>query len=333
MLEALTLVMPEPGQQNWWARLALRCMSFVQANTLSGSRRNIHRHYDLGNEFYRLWLDPGMAYTCAYYSSPSATLEEAQTAKMEYVCKKLQLRPGERVVEAGCGWGGLALYMARHYGVRVRAFNISSEQIALARRRACELGLNDRVEFIEEDYRNMSGQFDAFVSIGMLEHVGKENFREMGRVIERTLNTSGRGLLHFIGRNRSRPLSPWIRKHIFPGAYLPSAREVLEILEPGDLSVLDVENLRPHYARTLEHWLERFERSAEQISKMYRPEFVRTWRLYLASAMAGFRSGNLQLFQILFARPACHQLPWTRAHLYQKSRWGEPESAWIRATS
>jgi cyclopropane-fatty-acyl-phospholipid synthase len=333
MLEALVMVIPEPEQQSWWSRAVLRWMSLIQANSLSGSRGNIHQHYDLGNEFYRLWLDPEMAYTCAYYPSPSASLEQAQIGKMEYVCRKLQLRPGERVVEAGCGWGAMALYMARHYGVSVRAFNISSEQIAWCRQRAQELGLNDRVEFLKEDYRNISGHYDAFVSVGMVEHVGQENLAELGRVIASTLNNSGRGLLHFIGRNRPRPLNPWIRKHIFPGAYLPAVREVLQHLEPWDFSVLDVENLRPHYARTLEQWLERFEKSADAVSRMYGPEFTRTWRLYLAAALAGFRTGKLQLFQVVFARPACHQIPWTRAHLYEKSRWAAPESVWTRATS
>jgi cyclopropane-fatty-acyl-phospholipid synthase len=333
ILEAMALVMPEPEQQNWWVRMTLRWMNRIQANNPKGSRKNIHQHYDLGNEFYRLWLDPQMAYTCAYYPSPTASLEDAQMAKMEHVCRKLQLRPGERVVEAGCGWGALALHMARHYGVSVRAFNISHQQIAQARQWAQETGLSSRVEFIEDDYRNISGQFDAFVSVGMLEHVGKENYDEFAGVIQRVLDKSGRGLLHFIGRNRARPLSPWIRRRIFPGAYLPTAREALEILEPWDFSVLDLENLRPHYARTLEHWLERFENCADRISDMHGAEFVRAWRLYMASAMAGFRTGNLQLFQILFARNGCQQIPWTRAHLYEKGRQGVTESTWIRATS
>ena len=316
MLEVLALVMPPVERQNAWARFVSRWMSWAQADTLLGARRNIHRHYDLGNDFYRLWLDREMSYSCAYFRSPDATLEAAQEAKMEHICRKLLLRPGERVVDIGSGWGTLALYMAGRYGVHVRGFNISREQIAAARQRAQQMGLSDRVEFIESDYRDFSGKFDAFVSVGMLEHVGRHHLADMGRVIHRILDTSGRGLLHFIGRNRIEPMSPWIRKRIFPGTYLPTVREVLGLLEPGDFSVLDVENLRPHYARTLEHWLERFERSAEQVSRRFGPEFVRTWRLYLASAIAGFRTGNLQLFQVLFARNGWHELPWTREHLY-----------------
>jgi len=320
MLEAVSLVMPEPKQQNRWVRMVLRWMNLVQANTLSGARKNIHRHYDLSNDFYSLWLDSQLVYSGAYFESQSATLEEAQSAKMDYICRKLQLRPGERVVECGCGWGAMALHMAGHYGVSVRAFNISRQQLLLARQKAKETGLSRRVEFIEDDYRNISGQADVFVSLGMLEHVGKEHYPEMGRVIERTLGKSGRGLLQFVGRNHSQPLSPWIRKRIFPRAYVPTAGEVLAFLEPGDFSVFDVENLRPHYARTLEQWLERFENSGEQVSKRFGPEFVRIWRLYLAQAIAGYRAGALQLFQVLFAGARCQQTPWTRAHLYESGR-------------
>src|SRR5262249_41376116 len=155
---------------------------------------------DLGNDFYRLWLDREMVYTCAYFPTPDATLEQAQIAKMDLVCRKLHLEAGDRVIEAGCGWGALALFMARHYGVSVRAFNISSDQIAYARIRARDEGLADRVEFIEDDYRNVRGECDAFVSVGMLEHVGLRDFPTLGGVIDRSLTENGRGLLHFIGR-------------------------------------------------------------------------------------------------------------------------------------
>ena len=318
MLEALAMVMPPVERQNAWARFVSRWMAWAQADTITGARRNIHRHYDLGNDFYRLWLDPQMSYSCAYFRSPDATLEEAQEAKMEHICRKLQLRPGERVVDIGSGWGTLALYMASHFGVHVRGFNISREQIAAARQRARDMGLSGRVEFIESDYRDVSGPFDAFVSVGMLEHVGRKYLGDMGRAIHRLLDKSGRGLLHFIGRNHRHPMSPWIRKRIFPGSYLPTVREVLAAIEPGDFSLLDVENLRPHYARTLVNWLERFEKSSQEISSRFSPEFVRAWRLYLASAIAGFRTGNLQLFQVLFARNGWHEQPWTRAHLYER---------------
>lgn len=316
---------------SWIPQVISRCMDYVQRNSLPGSRKNIHHHYDLNTNFYRLWLDRNLVYTCAYFPAPDATLEEAQTAKLDYVCRKLQLQPGERVVEAGCGWGALALHMARHYGVSVRAFNISREQIAEARRRAQELGLAKEVEFVEDDYRNISGSYDAFVSVGMLEHVGKEHYRELGQVIHRALHETGRGFLHFIGRNRPHAFSRWTRKRIFPGAYAPALSQVMQIFEPWDFAVLDVENLRLHYAKTLEHWLARFEKSKLRVVDMFGPEFVRAWRLYLAGSISAFRVGSLQLFQVLFARTACKQIAWTRAHLYQEPK--QEEIKWMHATS
>jgi cyclopropane-fatty-acyl-phospholipid synthase len=288
----------------------------VRANTRHGSRRNIRRHYDLGNDFYRLWLDENLVYTCAYFPTPEASLEEAQLAKLDHVCRKLRLRPGESVLEVGCGWGALALHMATRYGVRVRAFNISHEQIAWARERAKELGLVGRVEFVEDDYRSAAGRFDAFVSVGMLEHVGAARYEELGGVIHRCLGSDGRGFLHSIGRGRAMAFHPWIERNIFPGAYAPTLREMVELLEPFDLVVLDAENLRLHYARTLEHWLARFEAHAEEVARRFGEEFARMWRLYLAGSVASFRMGSLQLFQVLFARTGTDEVPWTRAHLY-----------------
>jgi cyclopropane-fatty-acyl-phospholipid synthase len=287
-------------------------------NTLRRARENIHHHYDIGNEFYRLWLDEQLLYTCAYFPVPDATLERAQVAKMDHVCRKLRLRPGDKVVEAGCGWGALALHMARQYGAQVTAFNISTEQIRYGRERARAEGLADRVQFVEDDYRNIQGRFDVFVSVGMLEHVGKEKYAALREVIARCLRQDGgRGLLHFIGRDRVRPLNAWIRRRIFPGAYPPTLREALEeILEPGGLSVLDVENLRLHYARTLEHWLGRFEGAVEQVRAMFGEPFVRAWRLYLAGSEAAFATGWMQLFQVLFAHTGDNDVAWTRDYMY-----------------
>ena len=301
-------------------------MLFRSDNTRHGSLENIHSHYDLGNDFYKLWLDREMVYTCAYFPSPSVTLEEAQHAKLDYVCRKLRLQPGETVAEAGCGWGALALHMAQHYGVSVKAFNISHEQIAWARERAAERGLTSRVEFIEDDYRNIAGHFDAFVSVGMLEHVGVRHLAEFGDVIHRAIGDHGRGLLHFIGRSYKGDFSRWIRKRIFPGAYAPTLGEAMEVLQPHHYAVTDVENLRPHYARTLEHWLARFDASSDRIARMYDPWFARAWRLYLAGSTAAFQVGTLQLFQICFAGAKCPQgpplFPWTREGLYAGGRTG-----------
>ncbi len=178
-----------------------RALALRHRNTLAGSRDNIHHHYDIGNDFYALWLGETMAYTCAYYPTPQATLDQAQIAKMDHVCRKLQLKAGERVVEAGCGWGVFALHMARNYGVRVRAYNISHEQIAYARERAAREGLGRQVEYVEDDYRSISGQYDAFVSIGMLEHVGVKNYETLGRIAHSSMGRCGRGLIHTDCRN------------------------------------------------------------------------------------------------------------------------------------
>ena len=284
-------------------------------NSLSGARQNIHYHYDIGNAFYQLWLDADMLYTCAYFPDPAASLEEAQIAKMELVCRKLRLQAGQTVVEAGCGWGALARYMAGHYGVKVTAYNISREQIAYARERARAEGLEGRVEYIENDYRTITGSYDVFVSVGMLEHVGPDHYRELGSVIDRCLKEQGLGLIHTIGQNVAAPMSPWFLKRIFPGSYPPTLREMMAIFEPWQFSVLDVENLRLHYAKTCEHWLERFERNRDRVREMFDDCLVRAWRLYLSGCIANFNLGNLQLFQVLFARPGNNRIPLTRSHL------------------
>ena len=288
----------------------------ARSNSLVRSRHNVHHHYDLGNEFYKLWLDERMVYTCAYYDTPAASLAEAQVAKLEHVCRKLQLRPGQKVIEAGCGWGALALHMAEHYGVSVIAYNNSTEQVAVARERAAALGLGGRVTFVEDDYRNIDERCDAFVSIGMAEHVGLANFRTLGALVRRSLKPDGFGLIHSIGRSHPQKSDPWIVKHIFPGGHIPSLSELMAIFEPQRFSILDVENLRLHYARTCASWLQNFEAVADKVEEMYGEEFVRMWRTYLAGSSAGFQSGTLQLYQVLFAPRANDNVPWTRGYQY-----------------
>lgn len=303
---------PKPARR-WADKVSRR----LKRNNLHRSAANIHHHYDIGNDFYRLWLDPAyMQYTCAYYPDPAMGLEEAQVAKLHHVCRKLQLRPGDTVVEAGCGWGGLARFMAEQYGVRVRAYNISREQVAYATERARQEGLSGRVEYVLDDYRNISGSYDVFVSVGMLEHVGVEQYAELGRVIRKCLTGSGRGLIHSIGRNRPRPLNAWIERRIFPGAYPPSLQEAAEIFEPNGLSVLDVENLRLHYSRTLKDWLQRYTDHESQVREMHDERFVRAWRLYLAGSQAAFTAGELQLFQWVFTHAGNNAVPWSRLHQY-----------------
>ena len=274
-----------------------------------------------------------MVYTCAYFAEPEFSLEQAQIAKMHHVCRKLRLRSGMRVIEAGCGWGSLALHMAQHYGVKVRAFNISHEQIEYARRQACQLGLSDQVEYVEDDWRNITGNCDAFVSVGMLEHVGHKNYQLLGEVIQRCLNAEGLGLIHSIGQNDSRPLNPWIERNIFPGAYPPTLGEMMEIFVPHRFSILDVENLRLHYAETLRHWLLRFENHAQEIEQRFGKAFLRTWRFYLTGSMAAFAVGSLQLFQVLFTHGANNNLPRSRQFLYENLAPKTSQPLWLPQTS
>jgi cyclopropane-fatty-acyl-phospholipid synthase len=315
-LEALSKVAsPEPSwQEQLRAALAI-------PTTLTRARRNVHHHYDLGNDFYRAWLDADMVYTCAYYEPSDVSLDHAQRAKLDLVCRKLHLGPGDTVVEAGCGWGALALHMARHYGVQVKAFNVSQEQLAYARARARREGLSARVEFIDDDYRNIAGQFDAFVSVGMIEHVGVRQFRTLADVIRRSVRRhGGRGLLHFIGRDAPRPLNPWIRRRIFPGAYPPTLAEVAtRILAPAGASIVDVDNLRGHYARTLADWRHRFTSARDQMRTQYGEPFTRAWELYLAGSQAAFATGWMQLFQVVFAPFESTPPHWTRSSVYLPS--------------
>ena len=291
-------------------------------NTLGGSREHIHHHYDLGNDFYRLWLDERMIYTCAYYENAEASLEQAQEAKMHHVCRKLRLEAGQRVVEAGCGWGSLALHMARGYGVRVRAFNISHEQIAHAREAAAREGLERQVEFVEDDYRNISGEYDAFVSVGMLEHVGPDHYQDMGDVIARSLRKEGLGLVHSVGRSRPSAVNAWLERRIFPGSHPPSLREMMSVFESNQFSIIDIENLRLHYAKTLMEWLERFDGHVDTVRERYGEPFVRAWRLYLGGCAAAFLASSIQLFQVVFTHPTHNRIAHTREHIYQPSANG-----------
>jgi len=314
VIEALSALVP--AYPSWRERLRLALAGY---NSMRDARDNVHHHYDLGNAFYQLWLDRELLYTCAYFAEPQMSLEEAQVAKLDLVCRKLRLRPGDTVVEAGCGWGALALHMARRYGVRVKAFNVSREQLEYARDRAAREGLTDRVEFIDDDYRNVAGQFDVFVSVGMLEHVGLRHFHSLAEVLRRTVRRDGgRGFLHFIGRDIPRPLNAWITRRIFPGAYPPTLAEVTRgVLAPAGMSTIDVENLRLHYARTLACWSERFAAARDQVRATYGATFERAWELYLNGSQAAFATSSLQLFQVLFVPRRSAPPSLTRADIYE----------------
>ncbi len=277
------------------------------------ARRNAAHHYEADTEFYRLWLDPSMTYTCAYFENDAMNLAEAQAAKLDYVCRKLHLAPGDRVVDAGSGWGSLAIHMAAHYGVHVDCFNVSPLQNEYAARLAERAGVADKIRFHTADYRSINDRYDVFVSVGMLEHVGLAHYEELGAVVRRAIGSDGRGLIHSIGRDFPMATNGWIRQRIFPGGYAPALTEAMRVFQPNRLSVLDVENLRPHYARTLECWLSNLQRERATIEDRYGVGFYRRWELYLASACSGFRNGWLQLYQIAFASSESNEVLRVRA--------------------
>ena len=290
-------------------------------NTFDKAKENIYHHYDIGNEFYKLWLDTEeMQYTCAYFSKDDMTLEQAQVAKLHHVCQKLDLKPGDTVVEAGCGWGGLARFMAKHYGVNVKAYNISKEQVKYARQRAEKEGLSEQIEYVLDDYRNIQGNFDAFVSVGMLEHVAIRDYKELGQIIKRSLKPDGRGLIHAIGRTIEGPMNAWIERRIFPGARPPALSQMMGIFEPNNIAVYDVENLRLHYSRTLQEWVQRYEEHIDEITGMMDDEFIKTWSLYLYGSIAAFNSGELQLFQVVFHNADSHNVPRSRHYIYDDDK-------------
>lgn len=311
----------EQGVQGTLSARAAYLLGFLgRRNTLRNSRRNIAAHYDLGNDFYRLWLDEEMQYTCAYFDEPSDSLETAQRRKMDLVCRKLKLQPGELVVEAGGGWGGLALHMARHWGVRVRSFNISESQVRYARERAASLGVSsDALEYVHDDYRSIPAHIakcDKFASICMLEHVGRENYEAFVELIAGVLRPKGLALLQFISRTQpSTTPNPWLEKFVFPGYYNPSMGELLAAMERAGnpLQLIDAENMRFHYALTLRHWLSRLEDNAGTIRATWGEEILRTFRLYLAGGQADFTRGRGTLvYQALLSNGPDNEAPLNR---------------------
>jgi cyclopropane-fatty-acyl-phospholipid synthase len=284
-------------------RLSRALKRFQQANPVGKAQRNVAHHYDLGNDFYRLFLDEGMQYSCAYFLSDDDTLERAQRNKLRLIAAKLALEPGLKVLDIGSGWGDLALYLAQLEQVDVTGVTLSKEQHALANAKARTLGLSDRVRFELRDYRDVTERFDRIVSVGMFEHVGVHHYPEFFAKINALLDDDGIVLLHSIG-HMSPPgtASPWLRKYIFPGAYSPALSEVFTAVEQASLWVTDLEFLRLHYANTLAHWHRRFESNRAKIAAMYDERFCRMWEFYLISAEMMFRTGSQLVFQMQLAR-------------------------------
>lgn len=300
---------------------------FAQQNNAMKSRKNVAHHYDISDDFYRLFLDKDMQYSCAYFARPDMTLEEAQTAKKAHIAAKLQIEPGMRVLDIGCGWGGMALTLARDYGAKVTGVTLSKNQHATAMKRAKVEGLSDQCEFQLLDYRAVQDKFDRIVSVGMLEHVGLPHFDDyFGKVFD-VLEDDGIALVHTIGRVAPPfPTSPWIDKYIFPGGYVPSLSDVAPALERSGLWSADLEILRGHYGPTLNHWRRRFEAQLDTVRDMYDDRFIRMWRFYLVACEMAFEEQHQVVFQFQVSRKQ-HVVPATRDYLYGATAQSLPHAA------
>jgi len=300
-------------------KLRFFIISLLNRDSLRRVPKNISYHYDLGNEFYFLFLDETMTYSCAYFNKEYDSLEQAQLNKYEHISRKLLLKPGESLLDIGCGWGGMLIYAAQKYGINGVGITLSQNQHEYANRKIKELGLESQIKVTYQDYRELSGKYDKVVSIGMFEHVGKKFIPIFIKKTSDLLKKEGLGLLHTIGKDTLSPGDPWTFKYIFPGGYLPCLAEIVQEMGKTGFSILDVENLRWHYAKTLECWVENYELNVKKVREMFDETFVRRWRLFLNGSIAGFRYGNTRVFQVLFTNGTNNDLPITRAHVYTKS--------------
>lgn len=303
------------------AGAALR--AFGKRRSVTDARKNVSRHYDLGNDFFRLWLDDSLTYSCAYFRNASDSLELAQRQKLDHSLRKVRLRPHETLLDIGCGWGALVMRAAEHYHANATGVTLSEEQYAGVNVAIVERGLQQRASVRLADYDTLPGegrQFDKIVSIGMIEHVGKDHLAGFVEAVARLLKPGGLALLHSITGVREGSTTQWFERHIFPGAYIPTLPEMITHLGARELRILDVENLAPHYRLTLDHWSERFERAVPAVREAFDERFVRMWRLYLRTSSAAFREGALEVHQILVSRGQPKDLPLTREDLYREPK-------------
>lgn len=294
-------------------------MGWRQRNTLKNTRRNISHHYDLGNDFFKLWLGKEMAYSCGYFRTATDDLDTAQRQKFRHICEKLRLEPEMSLLDIGCGWGGLAIFAAKEYGCRVKGITLSTLQRNFAAERVKDESLTDRVQIELTDYRKLSapGRFERIVSVGMLEHVGQTHIGDYIRRTALLTADGGGGVLHTIGRTVEAPVNPWLKKYIFPGLYVPSLSELATPMARYGLRITDVEDLRAHYALTLDSWSEGFERNVNAIRAKYGEGFVRMWRFYLRCCSASFANGNSCLWQVQYTKGLSTRIPLTRDYLYR----------------
>ncbi|MBU3074930.1 cyclopropane-fatty-acyl-phospholipid synthase family protein [Clostridium estertheticum] len=287
-------------------------------NSIKRSKDNIEFHYDIGNDFYKLWLDDTMSYSCGYFKNDTDSLYQAQINKINHILKKLNLKEGQTLLDIGCGWGELIITAAKQYKVKAIGITLSEEQFEKVNERIKAEGLEDLVEVKLEDYRELKNlKFDRIVSIGMLEHVGLDNLSEYFHVVNSLLNDKGLSLVHCITGINEGGTNTWIDKYIFPGGHVPAIKTIISDIAEQEFELIDIESLRRHYGKTLEHWAENFENALPIISKSKDETFIRMWRLYLNSCAASFNCGNINLHQILFAKGVNNDLPLTREYLYK----------------
>ncbi|MFQ6553952.1 class I SAM-dependent methyltransferase [Aestuariibius insulae] len=304
------------GLMRWRNRLAGPVQPLIDRFSPLRSKDNVAHHYDLSSDLYDLFLDEDRQYSCAYFRDPGMTLEAAQEAKKHHIARKLGVRDGDRVLDIGCGWGGMALTLARDYGAHVTGVTLSEEQHAIARRRVEEAGLADRIDIRLMDYRDVTETFDRIVSVGMFEHVGRPQYGTYFSHIHDSLAEGGVALVHTIGNlTAPRATSPWIRKYVFPGGYLPSTSHIAEAVEGSGLMFADLEVLRGHYAQTLAHWQTRFVARIDEARTLYDERFCRMWRYYLTAAELGFLIDRLAVLQCQLVRDKS-AVPATRDYLY-----------------
>lgn len=322
-LEVLLVNVSKLQRPTW-----LRAIDFVQEvtrrlqhyNPAARSRQNVAYHYDIDGSLYDLFLDPDRQYSCAYFEEDGMSLDDAQIAKKRHIASKLNLSDGMRVLDIGSGWGGLALYLAKTARVDVTGITLSEEQLKIARERAQAEGLTNAVNFELCDYRDLKGEFDRIVSVGMFEHVGSAHYRRFFESVNALLADEGVALLHSIGQfDPPTATNPFIAKYIFPGGYIPSLSEVVPAVEHEGLLVTDIEILRLHYAMTLRHWRQRFRAAWHTAADKFGERFCRMWEMYLASSETGFRYQNLMVFQIQLAK-GLNALPLTRDYMFDRER-------------
>ena len=306
-------MLPRWAKLQWWLRYLIRHAQ--QFNPRSRSKDNVAHHYDLDGRLYSLFLDADKQYSCGYFETPEATLDDAQLAKKRHLAAKLSVRRGDRVLDIGSGWGGLGLYLAEMTGANVTGITLSSEQLQASNARAAEKNLTQSAKFFLEDYRDIPGSFDRIVSVGMFEHVGVDFYDTYFKRCAELLTDDGVMMLHSIGRSNGPDVTnPWIAKYIFPGGYIPALSEVIPAIERAGLLICDIEILRLHYAETLKAWRDRFMARREEAVQLYDERFARMWEFYLASSEMSFRKQNLMNFQIQLAK---HQgvVPMTRDYI------------------